>query len=883
MRLCAVNGVSSRTTFLEPFKRASISVCDCETESQTTCTWKYLFAPVDSNAQDMRAEWKHEGSTVRSCTYSRFFPLYPGTYTFDVSCNGTRTRGALRSKRVRRNILALTSHEIAVVAKAHRYMHGHTYAEGRARFGPFCPTGRPDDYLDVPGAIQSHLAYTLHPDVPDWHYGGMIDAWHILWMTVVERALQCIEPSYTHPFHDVFEDMALFDAAVEGMDSVVSRSLVWSDAYLSGAQNTINKVYETNDNGYITQGIFANVSREFLFVNRSNDHVRTWCESFQNHTYWRDEYDTCHRMLKRTVGGVRARGNSFSSEPRNNGYNLGGLYRFVGYYPFTYFGSRFCYKQYVQNARQIEASGYARNLVTMFTRAAAMHSSQHKCIFGVSEGPVLTWTTERIRRLLSLQHPWTLTLRNGMDETTIRKLHVITPSTIAIDLPINFAGVPVVLTNFNDADRRVYRAFFWDAPSEVLSCREAISSVDGFAYDPTQAARVLRTCTYTEGGSVYRVVRVAAPSDARADATVPRTAKDLFDYLEASDMNIIMSWIMNAPIEGPHDAYDARPACYGSCTRDGGCPIPSRALRMNCFSANLSSFEHYWRTDARRTLTSGGFLGSAMYVAAMIYPLIVADFFNGTVAAHSPQGSMFPANEAPQFYLTHVYTWMRTLLAMRTAFERRKQQGSPEVRPSDMFFADYAVMRMHMPGGVVLGSKVEIDDMDVTIRNLAPYRHNETVGAPQGLRALLPYILDELEDTFEGSEETFLAIEPSLQPGCAAESACTDAARWMTRCLLRRCVAFTSAFPAAESVIQSLLMSVCDGTLSTRVAEVCTSGALCFASSVLTVGVSRGVAKYFLMRSRCEDRDCDDFVRAVFPFLRLAGFDHSCFVSTVAV
>jgi hypothetical protein len=306
-------------------------------------------------------------------------------------------------------------------------------------------------------------------------------------------------------------------------------------------------------------------------------------------------------------------------------------------------------------------------------------------------------------------------------------------------------------------------------------------------------------------------------------------------------------------------------------------------MEKGCFSSNLSRFNDYWYDNAKSLLVNDGFYGQAMKIAGMYYPLFVADFFNGTLAAHVPLGNMGPANESPHFYLTHVHTYFTVFREMRRSFERRKATESSN-SISEMFVKDFNAMQKIEGISDILGAGVTLDSTKISVQNLCPYLTGEVVGSPQGLRQIIRCLFDDdmSESTFSNLELDVKYVEPSPTPRCREVTACEDAAKWVTRCLLRRCVGLASSFPGAEFEIQNLLVSICDGTLHTKVDELCVNSFFCPLSRLLTTGPVLWIVRHFL-RYRCADRNCDDLTHSIFPLLDWFGFDQVCRVGRVAI
>jgi hypothetical protein len=181
----------------------------------------------------------------------------PGYYTVSVVGSGggvsVNDTTVLNNVYARREIRDLTSDEWDAWVDTMWTIKQTSTADGRARFN--CPTGRQEDYHTHDYFIALHGSASANTTCDQLHFSQMQEFAHLAWNTMLERAMQCVDPSVTLTYWNEAIDHRLYHDPSLGAASLL-RSPIWGDDYMGGGKNFGED--PSNPYYYVTNGRFAN-------------------------------------------------------------------------------------------------------------------------------------------------------------------------------------------------------------------------------------------------------------------------------------------------------------------------------------------------------------------------------------------------------------------------------------------------------------------------------------------------------------------------------------------------------------------------------------------------------------------------------------------------
>ena len=248
--ICAVNRVTSRTTYAEPWKLTSLSAtASCDTVLKGTYCWTVTYIPntdyVDEYPPKL-AKVRDEFCTSSSAVDHMF--TYTGDYDVCVSVDADSTCTVVKNRYVHRHVGDLTMDEFDEYATAMNTVRFMGTEEGRNAFGFQCPHDAADFFNhDAFVALHNFASSVRNHD--RLHYLTLQEPAHMAWTTLVQRAVQCVCPSCSHPYYDPVKDY--YSHSNGTMISLLENSPVFKNSMMGGA---INYHLPNDDPSYLSDG-----------------------------------------------------------------------------------------------------------------------------------------------------------------------------------------------------------------------------------------------------------------------------------------------------------------------------------------------------------------------------------------------------------------------------------------------------------------------------------------------------------------------------------------------------------------------------------------------------------------------------------------------------
>jgi hypothetical protein len=123
-------------------------------------------------------------------------------------------------------------------------------AEGKARYN--CK-----HFYNIDVFTTLHHVHTTNTSCDQLHFSLLQEFAHHSWMTLLEKALQCVHPSVSMPFYNVAKDYRKYYDPEVGIKSMLDSPIFGPDYYGGGLQNWDDRE-DIDDPYYVEDGRFAN-------------------------------------------------------------------------------------------------------------------------------------------------------------------------------------------------------------------------------------------------------------------------------------------------------------------------------------------------------------------------------------------------------------------------------------------------------------------------------------------------------------------------------------------------------------------------------------------------------------------------------------------------
>lgn len=166
---------------------------------------------------------------------------HPGTYQLEVFTGDERVyHGRQRVQYVRREVESLTPREWREYVNAVWTLRNTSTHLGRQRFGETC-VFRNDDYREYDFFVLFHAFHSADERCDQLHFSMFQEFAHEAWITMFERALQCVHPAVTLHYWDAIRDSHLRENASVWNSTMYGKA--WTD--------------ETGIDSFVSDGAFA--------------------------------------------------------------------------------------------------------------------------------------------------------------------------------------------------------------------------------------------------------------------------------------------------------------------------------------------------------------------------------------------------------------------------------------------------------------------------------------------------------------------------------------------------------------------------------------------------------------------------------------------------
>ena len=379
--VCAVNGVTTRRSYAEPWRTTTLRALGCDDAATTAAVcWEISYLPRDDLLHPVPPRMRD--TTFAACGDAALDHVfsYPGDYQVcaavkDAARGTAPTCVVVKNRYVHRHVMDLTQAEFDEYAHAFREMHALSTAEGRAAYGAGC-LDADEDFHTHDAFVSLHNFLSARREHDRLHYIQLQEPAHLAWTMRMQKALRCICHSCSHPYFDPIRD---YEEHWAGSVESLLQSPVWGDGRYGARDNYHGG--NANVPFFVTDGRFRNFS-----ITQTTS-AAYWCDPLVALS-GQAAFDVCVESFQKRRGHTATGVTLLQPRPKEH-------LRKVRRRPYHHLGNADHCPRYIRNLQTIKADVIpaVTTLQQLWnTVSTTVHSFGHTCISGKWTSPTVPFT-----------------------------------------------------------------------------------------------------------------------------------------------------------------------------------------------------------------------------------------------------------------------------------------------------------------------------------------------------------------------------------------------------------------------------------------------------------------------------------------------------------